>query len=169
MDNENQIPHNPKITTMYDLLSGERKSELSKFIVETITNFRNSGKLQYETIYPLEITKAFDQEEPKQFIYVRCAFKVYEKPVEDVINLFGVNDFTKAISTPTIPSIRMILEDVEVFNEDNIFEWLDHVNRINKQNSENKDNQLFYENNIFKDDSDTEKEQIKIEPPPNLS
>lgn len=151
---QNQFPHNPKIIPMYNLLSDERKGEMRKLITETINKFKDSGKLEYGRMYPFEVTKAFDQEEPIQFVYMKCVFKVDEIPFEDIMNKFGSNEITKKLDNAPITAVKMILEDIEVFKEDKMFDWVDHVSRINKQNIENKDSQLFYENNIFKDDDD---------------
>jgi hypothetical protein len=171
MDNQNEqneqdlFPHNPKILLMYNLLSEERKGEMRKLITETINKFKESGKLEYGRMYPFEVTKAFDQKEPKQFVYMKCIFKVDEIPFEDIMNKFGSNDITRKLDNAPITTVKMILEDIDVFKEDSVFHWVDHVDRINKQNIEKKDSQLFYENNIFKNDDNKnkEKDQAKIE------
>jgi len=171
MNNQNEqngqdiFPHNPKILTMYNLLSDERKGEMRKLISETINKFKDSGKLEYGRMYPFEVTKAFDQDEPKQWVYMKCIFKVDEIPFDEIISKFGRNEMTEKLDNAPITTVKMILEDIDVFKEDSMFDWVDHVDRINKQNISNKDSQLFYENNIFKNDDNKnkDKDQAKIE------
>lgn len=164
-DEDNLFQYNPKILSMYELLSDERKNEMRVLISETISKLKESGKLEYGRMYPFETTKAFDQESPKQFVYMKCIFKIDEIPYENIINKFGSNDITDKLDNKPITTVKMIIEDIDVYKEDNFFDWIDHVNRINEQNSNKDVSQLFYENNIFKNDENKDKggNQTKIE------
>lgn len=140
---------NPKLGIMWEMLSEQRQREINKMVITTIKKFEVDGKLEVDKIYPLELTHGFDQEEPKQYVYLMCAFRLTkpEKPIMINQNLPPANNI-----------LNIAMTDIEVFKEDKMFEWIDHVNRINKQSKDNKENQLFYEDNIFKNEkTDSEK------------
>lgn len=141
---------NPKLSIMWEMLSKERQGQINKMLIDTIDKFKKSGQLEVGKIYPFELTHGFDQEEPKQYIYMMCAFRLTKLDNPIIIN--------KSLP-PVTTGLDIAMQDVEVFKEDQMFNWLDHVNRIEKNNSQNKENQLFYEDNIFKKDKEGEKSE----------
>lgn len=138
---ENQDENGAKIRVMWESLSGERQTDINTKIINSIKKFEGSGQLEYGKTYPLEFTFGFDKEEPIQYVYLMCAFRIVksDKPIQINKNL-----------PPTTSIVDIAMRDIEVFKKDQMFNWLDHVNRINKTNEQNKEDQLFYENNIFK-------------------
>jgi hypothetical protein len=139
---DNLSATNPKVNLMWDMLSVERQKELYALIGKTLKDFKKaSDKFEYGKMFPLELTKGFDQEEPQQFVYVKFIFRINEIP-----------------SSPEASAAQLLFEDIEVFKKDSINHWIDHVDRINKQNS---DTQLFYENNIF-EEKNVERNQAQI-------
>ncbi len=124
------------------LLSDGRVNEVFDTLVQTLFNIRKSDKLEYNKAYPLELTKAFDQEEPTQFIYAKCTFQVIERTVAE-------NDSIPKKEHET----QISIEDLEIFRKDEMFEWIDHVNRITK---ESKEDSLYSENSIFKNDDNND-------------
>lgn len=147
-ENYNEL-NSDKSNIMWDLLSDQRKLEVDKIITDTISKFEQSGKVEINKIYPFEITQGFDQDKNDvQYIYLRCAFRFNEIPPNIFMPINGMP------IPKNIVDVRVL--DIEVFKEDEIFDWLDHVNRIEKEKNENKENQLFYEDNIF-----TKEEDIK--------
>lgn len=138
---ENQDENGAKIRVMWESLSGERQTDINTKIINSIKKFEGSGQLEYGKTYPLEFTFGFDKEEPIQYVYLMCAFRIVksDKPIQINKNL-----------PPTTSIVDIAMRDIEVFKKDQMFNWLDHVNRINKSNEQNKEDQLFYENNIFK-------------------
>ena len=150
-----ELPNDGKINIMWEKLSKERQGHLHKMIIETLDKFKQSGKLEIGKVYPIELTHGFDQEEPKQYVYIMCAFRYNDNKIPMMISS----------SMPPIMAntIELRFTDVEVFKEDNLFDWLDHVNRIEKGNRENKNDQLFYEDNIFKKDKEGDSENTENE------
>lgn len=140
---------NPKLTTSWDLLSSERQKEINNILVATIKKFEDSDKLEFDKIYPFELTHGFDQENPIQYIYLMCAFRLkkLDKPLVQ-------NDLVKVTSV-----IDISVQEIEVFKEENMYNWIDHVNRIEKSSKENKENQLFYEDNIFNKETESNNKQ----------
>ena len=145
---------NPELSTMWEMLSKQRQGELNNMIIKTIDKFKGSGQLEVGKIYPFELTHGFDQQEPKQYVYLMCAFRLTKLDNPIIVN--------KNIP-PVTTGLDIALQTVEVFKEESMFNWLDHVNRIEKNNRENKENQLFYEDNIFKQEKDKETEKEKSE------
>ncbi len=139
MDN---IHISKKADVSLKLLSDGRVNEIFDTLVQTLFNIRKSDKLEYNKAYPLELTKAFDQEEPTQFIYAKCTFSVIEKIV-------GENDSIPRKEHQT----QISIEDIEIFKQEEMFEWLDYVNRITK---ESKEDSLYSENSIFKNEDANE-------------
>jgi len=140
---------NPKITAMLSLLSEERRSEAFSTVIEVLSKFRKTGKLKPSEVYPFELTLAFDQEEPTQFLYLKCSFSVVEQ-------IIGENDNIPK----TVLSTKLNMEDAEVFGQDDMFTWLDHVNRIEK--SSKLENSIFNENTIFNKDKKDRTAQSNI-------
>lgn len=140
---------NPKLTISWELLSSERQKEINNILIATIKKFEDSGKLEFDKIYPFELTHGFDQESPIQYIYLMCAFRLkkLDKPLVQ-------NNLVKVTSI-----IDISVQELEVFKEENMYNWLDHVNRIDKNSKENKENQLFYEDNIFTKEAEPNNKQ----------
>ncbi len=145
---------NPELSTSWDLLSKERQAQINKMLIDTIDKFKKSGQLEVDKIYPFELTHGFDQEEPKQYIYLMCAFRLTKLDNPILIN---------RTLPPVTTGLDIALQKVEVFKEEFMFNWLDHVNRIEKNNSQNKENQLYYEDNIFEKNKESEKVEVGIE------
>lgn len=105
-----------KIEIMLSTLSPDRKKHLedissnaSRLLLEKNVNTNGS--------YKVEITERFDKEEPKQFVYFLIDIRFQHVPQQ--------NGYASHIT----------ILDMEVYKEDNIDHWLDHNDRINKQNS----------------------------------
>ncbi len=146
---------NPKLQIMWEALSENRQKEINMRIVNSIKKFESSGQLELGKTYPLEFTFGFDKEEPIQYVYLMCAFRLIkpDKPIQINKNL-----------PPAKTIMDIAMRDIEVFKADNMYDWVDHVNRLNKNSEQNKEDQLFYENNIFenkKQEGDSGKKEVE--------
>ena len=121
---------NPKVALMWEMLSEERQIEIENLIGKTLTEFKKTDKFELGKMFPFELTTGFDQEEPHQFVYTKFIFRVNEIP------------------TTSANTAQLLFEDMEVFKQESINHWIDHVDRINK---ENPDTKLFYENTVYGD------------------
>lgn len=126
-------------------LHGNRGEEILNIIIEAISNFRQTAKFVEGEIYPIQITKAF-KEEPTQYVYVECAFSLVEQTVAE-------ND-----SVPQkIFSTKLNFDKLLVFNKDQMFDWIDYVNKIKNQ----KDN-VFSKDSILNKEKDAPDDSVQV-------
>lgn len=131
-----------KVNDSLKHLSQDRREEIMNIIIQTLSTFRQNEKFEEGKIYPFELTYGFDKEEPTQYVYVKCAFALIEQTIAE-----GDSIPRKVFST------KLNFEDLQIFKKEEMFEWLDHVNRINKDSK--REDSLHSENTIFKkEDSD---------------
>lgn len=126
-------------------LHGDRGSKIIDIIIEAVSSFRQTAKFVEGEIYPIQITKAF-KEEPTQYVYVECAFSLIEQTIAE-------ND-----SVPQkIFSTKLNFDKLLVFNKDQMFDWIDYVNKIKNQ----KDN-VFTKDSILNKDKDAPDDSVQV-------
>lgn len=126
-------------------LHGNRGEEILNIIIEAISSFRQTAKFVEGEIYPIEITKAF-KEEPTQYVYIECAFSFVEQTIAE-------ND-----SIPQkIFSTKLNFNNLLVFSKDQMFDWIDYVNKIKNQ----KDN-VFTKDSILNKDEDAPDDSVQV-------
>ena len=119
-------------------LYGDRGIQIMDIIVDSIGNFMKSSKINKThnfvegDIYPMQLTKAF-KEEPLQYIYIECAFSLVKQTIAE-------ND-----SIPKeILATKLNFDKLLIFSKDQMFDWIDYVNKIKNQ----KDN-AYSQDSIF--------------------
>lgn len=143
------------VNDSFPKLHGNRGEEILNIIVGAIEQFRRRTieeknlkqglKLVEGEIYPIEITKAF-KDEPIQYVYVECAFSLVEQTIAE-------ND-----SIPQkILSTKLNFDKLLIFSKDQMFDWIDYVNKIKNQ----KDN-VFSKDSILKKDNDQSDDSVQI-------
>ncbi len=127
-----------KIEDNWKSILEHRRKELEQLIGETTVKTKEHSLFDYGKVYPIELTKAFDSEEPKQWVYIKLVLSIQlNKAVFDV-----------SIGEQEYDLIYRVFEAVEVYNEPDDL-WIDHVSRIAKEGEANGDNQIYFENTIF--------------------
>jgi hypothetical protein len=143
------------VNDSFPKLHGNRGEEILNIIVGAIEQFRRRSieekdlkqglKLVEGEIYPVEITKAF-KDEPIQYVYVECAFSLVEQTVAE-------ND-----SIPQkILSTKLNFDKLLVFSKDQMFDWIDYVNKIKNQ----KDN-VFSKDSILNKENSQSDDSVQI-------
>lgn len=126
-------------------LHGDRGTKIIDIIIEAVSSFRKTAKFVEGEIYPIQITKAF-KEEPTQYVYVECAFSLVEQTIAE-------ND-----SVPQkIFSTKLNFDKLLVFSKDQMFDWIDYVNKIKNQ----KDN-VFTKDSILNKDEDAPDDSVQV-------
>jgi len=126
-------------------LHGDRGTKIIDIIIEAVSSFRKTAKFVEGEIYPIQITKAF-KEEPTQYVYVECAFSLIEQTIAE-------ND-----SVPQkIFSTKLNFDKLLVFSKDQMFDWIDYVNKIKNQ----KDN-VFTKDSILNKDEDAPDDSVQV-------
>jgi hypothetical protein len=124
-----------KIGIMLDLLSAERKKEVEFAIANTIAELsKNIKSTEADLLHGkvIELTIAFDKEEPFQYVYlIGQLYKIENNFIPEMMKKFA-----------SASSIQFITSDIEVFKQDTIESWLDYKNKLEKQKSET----AYYEN-----------------------
>lgn len=152
MDNAN---FSSNVNKSLPQLHGNRGEEILNIIVGAIEQFRVKSieekklkeglKLVLGEIYPIQITKAF-KDEPTQYVYIECAFSLTEQTIAE-------ND-----SVPfKMPSVKLNFDKLLVFSKDQMFDWIDYVNKIKNQ----KDN-VFSKDSILSKEKDAPDDSVQV-------
>lgn len=115
---------NNQFDMMFNLLSQDRQNHIMQLLNNMASDLHN--KIEKEVVHTIEITEKFDKEEPKQFVYMKIGFEIYNNP--------------KLINPTNAIASKFSISELEVFKEDSINDWLDHVTRIEKN-----DDKKFYQ------------------------
>lgn len=113
-----------KIKSMLSLLSSERINGLESYMNDYILKLTGLG-YSFKEGKNVNMTLAYDKEEPKQFIYVSVLVKEFVS--DNKINNFN-NGFNSSMND--VLNLTKTYTDLEVFNEDNINHWLDWCDKI---------------------------------------
>jgi hypothetical protein len=127
--------NNVKIQLMLELLSKERQVEIQRAIYNTIMELTKNMKPEdAATLHGkvFEITIAFDKEQPFQYVYFIGQLIKVDVPIPP--------EKLKTITIFPYMVMQFIIQDLEVYKQDNIDSWLDYKKKIEQQKS------IYYEN-----------------------
>lgn len=135
-----------KVNLMMNMLSSERKAIIEVQVNDTVNSIKKNQK-NHDTVFKIELTHDFGAEEPRQYVWI--SFKVTMSPIPFMIPTpQGTVQFTDTFVQAT---------DMDVYLPDDINDWLDHVDRLNKQTNLYLEKQGKVEQSI-----DDEKNKIKV-------
>lgn len=113
-----------KVNIMFNSLSKERRTHIENQI-QGVINLLLDKKAQLGTEHSVELTERFDKEEPHQFIWLSMKILFIQQPYM----VQTPQGMSQAIGYAT----RIV--DAEVYGTGGIDHWIDHVQRIKKQDN----------------------------------
>ncbi len=124
-------------------LPQHRQTEIDTLLSDTVNSLKLNPKFEFGKIYPIEITKAFDSEHPKQWLYLKMVFSVIRR--KGIIAEMGEQEYDM---------VHRMFEEIEIYDETDYYpDWVDHISRIS-ESVKNNENQMFYENKLYGDSPD---------------
>ncbi len=125
-------------------LSTTRQQDMQVLLAETVDKFQKKGELEFGKIYPIEFTKGFDHEEPKQYVYMICNVSMIENP--EFKNL-PEHLMQKIQENKPKMGLQLNIDTIEIYTPDTIDAWLEHNDRIKSE----KNQTVFHENTLTDD------------------
>lgn len=120
MENNND----EKIDIMFKKISEARRTHLEGQMRSAVEKILKS-KAKSNATYSVEITERFDKEEPHQFVWISLKIMMSDKPLPFMVAT------PQGMMQPMSTAIKVV--DMEVYEPSDIDHWLDHVERIKKQ------------------------------------
>ena len=150
----NKNPNEFKIKLAFELLTPEEINQLNFRVTNTVHELSKNQKLEVGKTFGLKIGMAFEECNPKKYVYYQVGVTVIDKPSNITIS----GDLQDTYYTNTF------IEDIDIYDEDDKSHWFDKV-ADTKQEQNNSDN-VFYKDEFFKDGTkDYDPDKILAENP----
>lgn len=113
-----------KVRIMFDKLSDSRRKQIEGQITDAVKTLEDNNAKE-NVDYAIEITDKFDKEEPHQFVWIKTVISFHNSSF--------------AVQTPQgirpAKAAKVAVVDMEVYDSSSLDHWLDHCERIKKQDN----------------------------------